>query len=225
MDPLDQEVRPPSTVRRLLMFLIPLLLIAVAVNFGTILQIVRGEASLRDLLREDVVKPEWPIIEIDIPDDVGAADAKVVVEVFLTRRNRCDCHAECSFLGQALSQIDPARIRVVFRDVEAPETQQRLKELATEKLFAGLMINGQSTFTVPASEPGSGSEQKTIDLFGCPPEWVLADLQPVFDEELKLAYGGDGLPMGPAEFEARLAPILERLREEQRADGGRNGRQ
>lgn len=138
-----------SGLRRLLLLLPLLLLVAVAVNWKPISAIARGEKTFKSVLMGKMIDPNAGLENWTMPADIGADDAKVVVEVLL--RQGDPCHVDMVYFGQSIGTVEPARIRVDFVDTATEAGQKRFTEL---KLGCeqGMAINGKTKFKLPAAK-------------------------------------------------------------------------
>ena len=147
----------------------------------------------------------------DIPQDTGSERAKVTIEVFMQRKSPCDCDIETMRLGQSIGVLAPERIGVKFRDVSQPEDRTRLREVNHLKCLAGVAVDGKHTFAIPDRKPGAEGKTKPVDLM-VQRSWMLADMGAILDQELKAAYGGQGLGLTPTEFERKMSAAMAALR-------------
>ncbi len=151
------------------------------------------------------------ILAVPTPADRGIADAKVLIEVLTSSAGRCACDAETAFLGQAVADVEPNRLRVRFIDTETADGRWRVRELTGRTGGNGLAVNGQVEFNI--DRPAAQGGPHTVHLIGCL-DWTLSDIHAVVDRALRHAYGGHGLTLSRTEFEARVGAAMGRLREQ-----------
>lgn len=199
-----------SNAKRLLLIALVLLVVAVAVNYRSVMEIIRGERTLKGVIYGLTRGGDTDFAGFDMPDDVGSEDAKVRVEVFL--RAGDPCHIESVFLGQALGLVDPERILVDFQDTSDAEVLKRFAELKIG-CEQGMAVNGKTKFKVPMTDESGKKTEKTV-YFTAEGHYTLPELHAVLDKELKETYDGEGLARGPDEFVERLPADIKRLREE-----------
>jgi hypothetical protein len=133
------------------------------------------------------VRPH-PNVSIRIPPDTGAKTARVAVEVFLPRHGGCECHVEAALLGQALGKVDPAHVKVVFRDLGLPENRARIVKLGAAHPCVGYAISGRCRFEVPYHvKPGPST--RTISLVADLRNWSFPDLYVALGQQYRAAYG------------------------------------
>ncbi len=206
----EKPGRAKRGLRGLLLALVVLLVVAIVVNYQTISEIARGEQSVKGIIYGWTRGPEYDLEDWEVPEDTGAEDAKVVIEVFLCAGD--PCHVDSLVLGEALGTVDPERIRVIFQDTSQEEARARVAEvrLGCEQ---GLAINGETKFTVPVTAPEDTRKEKVIYL-AHDGGGSNADLCVLLDRELKEAYDGEGLPISAEELSRRVAAAVTRLTEE-----------
>ena len=207
----------------MLVLVVVLFIVAVAVNFGTIMEIARGERTLKGVVYGMTQVGDEELADFQVPPDMGAEDALVTIEVFL--RGGDPCHVPTVLLGEALGGIDPERIRIDFQDTSTPKALQRFTEV---KLGCdqGLAVNGETKFTVPGTDESGKEKERTLYLTG-DGGWGMPDLHAILDTVLKESYEGVGMRMGAEEFAEALRAgrerALERHKEEAKAREAEEG--
>lgn len=209
-----------SNLKRLLLLVVVLLIVAVAVNFGTIMQVARGERTLKGVIYGMAHGGEEELANFQVPPDMGAEDALVTVEVFL--RGGDPCHVPTVLLGEALGGIDPERIRIAFRDTGTQEGLDRFTEIRLG-CDQGFAVNGETKFEVVGTDESGEERERTLYLT-FDGGWGMPDLHAIFDDALKEAYEGAGMKMGVDEF-AQIVDegrdrALERHKQEANAKEG-----
>jgi hypothetical protein len=196
----DQKRPRPRWMRRLLLALPILLVLAVAANWSDLAKIARGQRSLRSIIygRDTTVGPS--LTGWKMPRDTGAQDARVTIEIFVIAGD--PCHIDTAYLGQSLGTLDPQRLRVKFVDSVPGSTGAQRHEKLKLGCDQGLAIDGKTKFSVP--DPAHPGKQKTVLTSHNGGGADTANLYVVLDRQLKAAYKGKGLGMTAAEFSTRL---------------------
>ena len=197
---------------RLLLLALPLLLVvAVLVNLGSVTELVTGKRSLRSIIYGTVApSSDRAAYGWTLPRDTGAADAKVVIEVFVMAGD--PCHVDTAYLGQALGTIDPKRIRVKFVNAATGKAATDRREKVKLGCDQGLAINGKTEFKIP--DPAAKGGKRTVFTAHHQGETGGSTaLYPILNQELKKAYHGKGLVMGAALFDERIAAEVKRVHE------------
>jgi len=175
-------------LRRLAWLVIPLLLLGLAANYEELARALRGETTVREALSADPRAGLMPDITVAIPEDRGARDAKVRLEVFLVRTGACTCHVETAALGEAMAAVDPNRLRVAFLDLADAATEKRMKALGAPLPCAGFAINARYKFRVPTSLPGR-EKTREVDFLAADRNWTFEDVYEAWAQEYRAAYG------------------------------------
>ncbi|NSW56662.1 MAG: hypothetical protein HPY44_11645 [Armatimonadetes bacterium] len=216
-----------------LLLLIPLLLVvAVAVNWPDISAIARGEKTLKGVIMGRTTNASAAMEGWKLPEDMGAEDAKVTVEIFLHQGDAC--HVDFLYLGQSLGTVEPERLRVDFVDTGSEAGRKRFSELSVG-CEQGMAINGKTKFKLPPRKPkpgaatDAGQAATQTNMRGSAPTeqepgkertlyltldggWDMADLHHMLNGELEAAYDGKGLKMTPEEFETHVTAKREEFR-------------
>lgn len=204
------EAQPSRAKRstRLLLALPLLVVLAVAVNWSSLVMVAQGKRSLRSVLYGRMEGHPSGDTGWKMPKDTGSAEARVLIEVFCIAGD--PCHIGTAYLGRGLGVLDPKRIRVKFSSsmpgAPGSERQQKLK-LGCDQ---GLAINGKTQFKVP--DPANPAKPKVVMMSHSGGGMDGANLFVVLDQALKQAYKGKGLGMTAAEFQARLDEIQKQHR-------------
>ena len=221
---MNESASPKKSRLKLLLIALPiLLLVAIIANWQEVRALARGERTLKGILYGATRSPDYDLENWEVPDHIGAEDAKVIIEVFLCSGD--PCHVDSLFLGQALGTIDPERIRVVWQNTATAAGRARFSEmhLGCEQ---GLAIDGKTKFTVPVTDPESDRDEKTMYMT-YDSGWGHADLWVILDHELREAYEGEGLSMTAEELSEELPAAIKRFRdqaiEEAKAKNQENG--
>ena len=206
---MDPEFRPMhGRLQRLAWLVIPLLLVAAATNYTDIAKALRGETGARETAASKAAQGPRPVT-IAIPADLGAESAKVVFEVFLPRTGACRCHVEAAAYGRALGGLDPAQLRVRFRDLALPETQARMKDMGALVACAGFAINGKYRFRVPTAVPGR-EKTRTVDFLAADRNWTIEDIYSALSQQFEAAYGKP-MPIPHDRFVTDVSADLARI--------------
>lgn len=204
---------PKPRLKRLLLLLPILLVVAVLVNWDNIVKIARGEKSLKSVIYGLTERKGPMLAGWKLPPNSGAADAKIVIEVFLLPGD--PCHIDTAFLGQALGTVDPQRIRVTFRPTHPGTSGAKRRDELQLGCEQGLAINGQTKFRMP--DPSQPGKQRVVYLShegGAGPEMLYA----ILDQELKKAYKGKGMPMSAEAFVQHLQNERKRIEDKMMAE-------
>lgn len=203
-----RDTRPRRSRRKSLLLALPLLLlIAILLNLGSIMKIVRGEQNIRSIIYGvNKNSGNRQLAGWTLPNDTGSNNAKVTIEVFL--RAGDPCHVSSSFIGQALGTIDPQRIRVKFVDAALGKAAIERREQVKLGCNQGIAVNGKTEFQIP--DPAAPGKKKTVftaHQHGA--EGPSQALYPILDQELKAQYHGKGLPLTQAQFDEKLKSEIE----------------
>ncbi|MGC9316848.1 MAG: hypothetical protein ACP5KN_02285 [Armatimonadota bacterium] len=206
-----------SKGKRLAGIVAVLLLIAVAVNWPSIVQIARGERTLKQVVYGITRGAPEEELEWSIPaEPIGSEDAKVEIEMFLAAGDPCHVASYC--MGKALGTIDPERIRVAFRDTTQAQWGERFGDMQFN-CMQGMAVNGKSEFSVPAAAGEQQSDTEEMETVVLTPDWgwSFEQFHYILDQEFKESYG-TGLAMTPSELEAQVQSqekaCMDRLVEE-----------
>jgi len=203
--------RTPSGLRRMLLVLPVLLVVAVLVNWGSLTDIARGRRTVHSVVY-GVGQQFGHMGTFTFPAPSGPADAKVKVLVVAQEGN--GCHLSLVQLWQAIGALAAERVRVVF--VSRSEAMRKLGgkplDLGCE---TGVVINGKTKFVLtknsrkrtvyftkphpammPATPPPDAAKAGTkAPPKAAPPMemgWSLDDLVQVVNSEINKAYGQGG---------------------------------
>ncbi len=236
----EQAGTGKGSLRMLLLAIPVLLVIAIAVNFGTIAQVARGERTFKGVLLGFGANRFDDMAGFEIPPDSGAEDAKVTIEVFL--REGDGCHYPTVIKGAALGEVlDGERVRVVFRNTATEEGMKRFQE-AKVGCEQGMAVNGKVKFELKdpsgkgkprvvyltadhalggptiesdASESDPGAPEAETQSTTTDP---LTQIGQIIDQELRDTYDGRGLEFTPDQFRAKMQlamTIVEQKMEQQ----------
>jgi hypothetical protein len=211
MPPVHDPALRRSPNKKLLLALPVLLVLAVVVNLGSLTEIVKGKRNVRSVLYGLNENHGSALAGWKMPPDSGAADAKVVVEVFLMSGE--SCHVETAFAGQALGTLDPKRIRVKYVDGASGKAAAERREKVKLGCDQGVAVNGKTEFKIP--DPASPGKKKTV--FTAHKHGgaggAAVSLYHILDQELKAAYHGKGLGMAEAQFDQKIKDESGRVRD------------
>jgi len=158
-----QQPDPAKRRRKSLLLLIPVLLVvAIAVNFGSIIEVARGERTLKGVIYGMSKHSPLEMAGFEVPENVGSEDAKVKLEIYL--RGGDPCHVGSAIKGEAVgNMIDLQRMRIVYRDTG---TADGLKHFQEVKLGCeqGIAVNGKVKFELPA--PDGKGKKRVVYLTG-----------------------------------------------------------
>lgn len=230
-----------SSLRRLLLAVPLLLVVAAAVNWPDISSIIKGEKTLKGVIMGRTTNASAAMEGWKLPEDMGSEDAKVTVEILLHQGDAC--HVDFLYLGQSLGTVEPERLRVEFVDTGSETGRKRFSDLSVG-CEQGMAINGKTKFKLPprkakpVAATDSGQVAMQTNMRGAAPAdqdpgkertmyltldggWDMADLHYMLNGELKAAYDGKGLKMTPEEFETHVTAKREefktKLEEEMKA--------
>ena len=207
--------------RRLLWALPILLFLAVVVNLDSIGKIARGEKSPKSIVMGMTAAHEGGFGGWKVPPNSGAKTAKVTVEVFVNESD--SCHTQTFLLGQALSTVDPKRIRVVWVNTRSGPKAIARREQVKLGCEQGIAVDGQTKFKVPG--PTSPTKQtKTVYLTQHNQGMSQTILRDILDQALKAKYKGKGMAMSGPEFEKAMAAATARLHDKATAEQGGTGK-
>ena len=203
-----EPTRIPSALRRLAWLVVPLLLLAVATNYDDLRRVLRGEKSVQQVVApRPLVRPALEVT-VEIPEDRGPLDAKVKLEVFLTRHAPCTCHLEAAALGEAVAALDPKHLRVDFADLDEPAAGKRVKALGAPISVAGFALDGDYKFRVPSGTPES-HETREVDFFAAAHDWTFEDVFEAWSQRYEAAYNRPP-PVTREAFVKRLTDDVQR---------------
>lgn len=198
--------------KKLLLLLPLLLVVALLVNLGSIMEVARGERSLRSIVygltkpSEDAALQGWKV-----PPDSGNPKARVTIEVFL--RGGDPCHTDTLFLGQALATVDPQRLRVKYVDSNLGQVATDRREKLKLGCDQGVAVGGKTEFKIPDPTAPGGKRTVFTAHQKNRQEMATGSLQPILDQELRAVYKGKGLSLTREQFDAKIAAEAKRLRE------------
>ena len=237
----EQAGTGKGSLRMLLLAIPVLLVIAIAVNFGTIAQVARGERTFKGVLLGFGANKFDDMAGFEIPPDSGAEDAKVTIEVFL--REGDGCHYPTVIKGAALGEVlDGERVRVVFRNTATEEGMKRFQE-AKVGCEQGMAVNGKVKFelkdpsgkgkprvvyltadhalggpTIESDAETEGAEEAPETEAQAATTDPLTQIGQIIDQELRDTYDGRGLEFTPDQFRAKMQlamTIVEQKMEQQ----------
>jgi len=192
--------KPGSPLRKAAILLPVLIIVAVAVNWSSVVGVAKGEKTLKGVLYGMANEGSIEFIGWKLPDDAGAEDAKVLVEIFVTAGD--PCHIDSAFLGYGLGKVDPKRIRIEFRDTSIPSVRTRFNELKIG-CEQGMAVNGKTKFKVTRDDPETGQKEETHYLTR-DAGYNFTDFYAILDGELQEVYDGEGIGMSFEEFDNRI---------------------
>lgn len=164
-----------TRIKKLLLFAVGLLVLAVMVNFGTLRDLASGRQTLRGLLGSGTLSAnQW--------DPVGEPSAKVKIQTFAQFNN--ECHTETLRWIQELAASDPPRLRAEFTNTETQEGKQAAQAVGIGCLM-GILINGNNT-----CEIRSGKTTRVVGFHGpAGMQYSTEDLRTAIAQEFQAAYG------------------------------------
>jgi len=198
-----------------------LLVVAVAVNWGSIRAIAKHEKTVGEVVTGK--QRAMPAVTYSFPAPSGPATAKIKVSVVI--REGDSCHRPLVALWLGVAQLEPKRLRVEFHHpglMVKREGKERPVELGCE---AGVLINGQNKFVLgtgkdkrvlylsgptptmrPAPVAGPSRASQAVSGHGAPGHgWSADDVAAILNRLLKEKYGQQGKLTGKAIQEAASA--------------------
>lgn len=224
-----------SALRKLLLLVVVMLLVAVAVNWKDINAIAHGRRTLKSVLYGKPFSTIGPTFRF--PEPLGPEDAKVKVQILAQEGN--SCHEALVGLWIGVADLEPERLRVEFgwRPAQptegSSETAQAPPELGCD---AGVLVNGESKFELGEGEgkrivyllgpdPGGTASEGPEGQTGAPPRshgWTLDDVAAIVNRAIDNEYGENPKLTGDAIEEAWTAASdrIPRVEENQTGPDG-----
>jgi len=205
--------RAPGGVRRLVLIMPVLLLVAVVVNWGSIRDIAHGRRTVRSVVYGYRQEHFGGMGTFRFPQPLGPENAKVKVLVVAQEGN--PCHLPLVQLWQAIGSLAGDHVRVVFlsRGEAVKKMGGKPLDLGCE---TGVIINGRTRFdlvrdgrkrtvyftkphpspgmpaAMPAGEPKAGPKATPKGMPAVEMGWSLQDLVEVVNDGINKAYGKGG---------------------------------
>lgn len=200
---MNPDLRPRQSLSQKVLWLaLPLLLLLLASQYMSV-----ARAPQTPPTNAAQGPPQPTQITIAIPRDSGSVRAEVTFEAFMARVNACECHVEAALLGQAVGKMDPDHVRVVYRDLDMPESQSRLRAMQIPAPCSGFAINKTHRFTVPSTIP-SDRGKRTVDVLAMDRNWTMEDIHAALSQEYEKACGKP-LPISKTDFVARVSEEMK----------------